>query len=371
MYHVSEDYQNALNEIELFKASEDKVTGNVLPTIELNSNFTKQDSTNNSFVGTEQRQTFITLRQPLFRGFQEFASIDYAQKLSQTKKLAKEVVKQEVKLNIADLSVQVYRFMQEKELLNELLKINNDNFELIKKREKIGKSKKSELLRAKANVLRLKAQITQLNEQLETTLLELKRATGLEVDKVDYNIKFTGTQFDIDEHPSIKAAKLLYEAGSDLIDSSKGNHYPQVDLSANYYLEQEGVFNQREWDMALNLTFPIYEGGRSASEIKEQELIKKRNYITYLKTKRDLSTLLKKLETQSRLVKQQIKAYESSVKASYKSYQEIRKDFKLKLTTNLELNNALELYLQEKRNLIELESKEKFVSLQQTIIKGN
>ena len=46
-YKTNEDYLSALNEIELFKATEDKTFGNVLPTLELNSNYTKQSSTNN------------------------------------------------------------------------------------------------------------------------------------------------------------------------------------------------------------------------------------------------------------------------------------------------------------------------------------
>lgn len=369
-YKTNEDYLSALNEIELFKATEDKTFGNVLPTLELNSNYTKQSSTSNSFVGAEQRQTFLTLRQPLFRGFSEFAAMDYAEKLSETKRLAKKVVKQDLQLRIADLSMQAFQLMREKELFSELLRINNNNYQLIKEREKIGKSKKSDLLRARANVLQLKAQMTQLNEQLETTLIDLKRVTGIEVDRIEYQAPIRQQTFNIEEHPSVKAAKILSDAGDDLIKSSKGNHYPSVDLSANYYLEQEGVFNQRDWDMAVNLTFPLYEGGRSSSEIREQELIKKRNQISYEKTKRDVETLLRKLSTQGLLIKQQVEAYESSVKASYKSYQEILKDYKLRLTTNLDLNNALEVYLQEKRNLIQLESKAKFIQLQESIIKG-
>ena len=369
-YESNEDYQNALNEIELFKATEDKTLGNVLPTLELNSNFTTQSTPTNSFIGAEQRQTFITLRQPLFRGFSEFAALDYAEKLSMTKKLAKKVVKQDIQLRIADLSMQAYRLIKEKELFRELIRINNNNYKLIKKRERIGKSKKSDLLRARANVLQLKAQMTQLNEELKTTLIDLKRVTALEVNSVEYNYQKSDIVFNIEEHPSIKVARTLYEAGDDLIDSSKGNHYPQVDLSANYYLEQEGVFNQRDWDMAVNLTFPLYQGGRTSSEIREQELIKKRNLIAYEKAKRDLQTLINKLDTQAKLIKQQVEAYKLSVKASYSSYQEILKDYKLRLTTNLDLNDALEVYLQEKRNLIQLESKEKFIELQSSIIKG-
>lgn len=369
-YKSNEDYLNAINEIELFRATEDKTFGNVLPTLELNSNYTKQDSTNNSFVGTEQRQTFITLRQPLFRGFSEFAAIDYSEKLSETKELAKKVVKQDIQLRIADLSMQAYSLIEEKKLFGELLKINTNNYNLIKKRERIGKSKKSDLLRARANVLQLKAQLTQLNEQLKTTLIDLKRVTGLDVTSVEFKAPQSQSTFNIDNHPSIRAAKLLYEAGDDLIKSSKGGHYPEVDLSANYYLEQEGVFNERDWDMAVNLTFPLYEGGRTSSEIREQELIKNRNKIAYEKNKRDLETLLKKLSTQVVLVKEQVSAYEASVRASYSSYQEILKDYKLRLTTNLDLNNALEVYLQEKRNLIQLKSKEKFIQLQESIIKG-
>jgi outer membrane protein len=369
-YQSNEDYQTALNEIELFKATEDKTFGEVLPTLELNSNYTRQSSTNNSFIGAEQRQTFFTLRQPLFRGFSEFAAIDYAEKLSETKKLAKKVVKQDLQLRIADLSMQAYQLMNEKNLFTELIKINDQNYKLINQRTKIGKSKKSDLLRARANLLQLKAQMTQLNEQLETTLIDIKRVTGMVVSQIDYQAPQMSQNFDIEEHPSVKAAKLIAAASDDLIKSSKGNHYPDIDLSANYYLEQEGVFNQRDWDMAVNFTFPIYEGSRSSSEIREQVLMKKRSEIAYQKTKRDLQTLLKKLRTQSLLIKQQVEAYNSSVKASYSSYQEILKDYKLRLTTNLDLNNALQVYLQEKRNLIQLESKAKFILWQEAIVKG-
>jgi outer membrane protein TolC len=138
-YKDNENYLNAVNEIKLFKVKEDKVFGNILPTLELNSNFTKQPSTNNSFVGTEQRQTFLSLRQPLFRGFSEFNALEYAQKLSETKKLAKEVVKRELQLQIADVFMQAYGLQKEISLFKELVKTNNNNFKLVKERQKIGK----------------------------------------------------------------------------------------------------------------------------------------------------------------------------------------------------------------------------------------
>jgi len=369
-YKENESYLNAVNEIKLFKVKEDKVFSNILPTLELNSNFTKQPSTNNSFVGTEQRQTFLSLRQPLFRGFSEFNALEYSQKLSETKKLAKEVVKRELQLQIADVFMQAYGLQKEISLFKELVRTNNDNFELVKQRQKIGKSKKSDLLRSQASLLQVKAQLTQLNEQFQIRLVDLERLTNKKVKKLTFQKINPIRKFDLNEHPSVKAAKLLYEASDELIASSKGNHYPQIDFNANYYIEQEGVFNQRDWDMAVNLTFPLYEGGRTSSEVREQELIKKRNAISYERVKRDLDTLLQKLSIQSRLLNRQLSAYELSVKASNSSYKEIMKDYKLRLTTNLDLNDALQIYLQEKRNLIQLDVKKKFIQLQEIIIKG-
>jgi len=369
-YKENENFKNAINEIEIFQAREDGTFGNVLPTLELNSNYTKQSATNNSFVGSEQRQSFITLRQPLFRGLSEFNALDYAEKLSETKKLAKEVIKRELQLQIADQFMQAYGLQKEISLFKELVIINTNNFKLIKEREKIGKSKKSDLLRAQANLLQIKAQLTQLNEQLETSLIDLQRLTNKRSDNLKYIDIKKMDNFTVDTHPSVKVARLLFEASDDLIASSKGNHYPQLDFNANYYLEQEGVFNERDWDMAVNLTIPIYEGGRTSSQIREQELLKKRNALILEQTKRDLETMLKKLNTQSTLLNQQLRAYELSVKASYESYREILKDYKLRLTTNLDLNNALESYLQEKRNLISLDTKKKFIHLQEIIIKG-
>lgn len=369
-YNQNEDFQTAINEIKIFKAQESQTFGNVLPTLELNSNFTKQSGTNNSFVGTEQRQTFLSLRQPLFRGFSEFNAIDYAEKLSKTKKLAKEVVKRELQLKIADTFMQAYGLQKEIDLFKELVNINNKNFVLIKRREKIGKSKKSDLLRSRASLLQVKSELTQLNERLQTSLIDLERLTNKKAKVLTYKEVYPKRVFNLEEHPSVKASKLLYEASDDLIASSKGGHYPQLDFSANYYLEQEGVFNQRDWDMAVNLTLPLYEGNRTSSEIREQKLTQKRSLITYEKVKRDLATLLKKLDVQSKLLDQQISAYKLSVRASNESYKEILKDFKLRLTTDLDLNNSLSAYLNEKRNLIQLDVKKKFIKLQELIIKG-
>jgi|LUMW01.1.fsa_nt_gb outer membrane protein len=372
LYVKNETYINATQELELAKTQEAKVFGDILPSLELNSNYTKQSSTQNDFVGSTQRQTFLTLRQPLFRGLKEFAALDYAQKLLEIKKLTKEAVKREVQMLIANHFMLVYQLKQELALSKELIEINQKNYEFIKQRQKIGRSKKSDLLVARATLLSSRSELYQQQEQLKKVILDLSRVIQTPLESFEYSLKDmdSNPNMNIDTHPSVVASKILYEATEQQIKIAKSGHYPTVDLSANYYLEQEGTFNQRDWDMAVNLTFPIFSGNKTSKEIVEQKIVKQQNQNNYLKTRNDLKVMMDKIFMTISLAKKQLRAYEASTAASLSGYKEVLKDYKLRLTTNLELNSSLQNYIQEKKKLIQIQAKEKLAKVQIAILNG-
>ena len=372
LYSNTEQYKFAINEINIFTSKEDQLFSGILPSLELNSSFTRQPETSLSFIGNEQRQTFLTLRQPLFQGMKQFAALNYAQKLSKSKLFSKESVKREIKLKIGNLFLRVHQLGEEIKLYNELITIKKSNYNLVRKRQKIGKSKMSELLTSKASLAISKAEIIQLKDQQKNAIIDLKRILQIPFDDLVLGpINSKAAVINIDNHPSIKAAKLLYDASDDLIKSSKSGHYPTVDFSANYYLEQEGVFNERDWDVAVNLNLPIYSGGKTTASVLEQKLNKKNNFLNYQRIKKDLRTLFTKIESNYNYSLLQIKAYKLSTEASYKSYIENLSDYKLKLTNDLNLNNSLESYIKEKQRLIRLKSSSQLLKLQLLILNGD
>jgi outer membrane protein len=348
----NEDIQRAINQIHVSEAQLDIALSTALPTLSLQSSFVRQASTQSTFVGKEQRQTLLNLRQPLFRGFKSFRSYEFAKQLIKTQELAQDAIMREVQFRFIDLYFDLLKQQKDISLLEESLVSNRNNLKELEKRMQIGRSRKSEVLSTKTQLLRSQGQLLEARERYSLSQKQLARLLNKEVTSEltePTSKKLPDRTNIVDDHPSLKAAKLRLENSEIVVSIEKSDHYPTVNLNANYYLDQEGNFNQREWDFSVNLNLPLYEGGRSSAEIREAKLQQMNTKLEVETISNDLKNLVSQITTSLSLATEQLKTLQESVKTSYDNYQEIKKEYDLKLTNSIEVNNALESYLQEKR----------------------
>src|SRR5690606_36906156 len=69
--------------------------------------------------------------------------------------------------------------------------------------------------------------------------------------------------------PDLAARRQEIKVSESQIDIAKGGHYPSLDLVTNYYFDRTGVLQTSEWDLALVVSVPLYQGGTVTSQVRE------------------------------------------------------------------------------------------------------
>ena len=247
-----------------------------------------------SISPAEQSTTLITLQQPLFRGFREFAALRQSKHLMHSQQQALLGAARQLFYDLATAYNQVLALQGDVFHYREQLKLNQKQLEEQKKFYQIGRSKVTD-------VYAFSAQVTSLQVQLETTLGLLEAAknalvyyTGwdrdvlLEDQEQNWSLNETISSYlkKIDDREDIQLAQknmLANEAG---IDINFGQHYPSMDFYADYYFNRPGVLKTVHWDVRFVLTLPIFQGGVIQSQVRQAHSMYRQSQLVLSQTRK-------------------------------------------------------------------------------------
>lgn len=340
--------QSSKLDISIAHEDKDLMMGNILPTINFNANYIKQDSAGNAFVRDEQKTYSISLNQPLFRGLREFKVLDQAKMREEANKLLYEYAWMNQASNYTNQYFDLFTNLKTQDLTRELISASQDREKYLKDRVRIGRSRKSDYLTAQAQTLRAKRELSVLqnNERILRQSLAFNLSIATVTNPSETKDKETKVEFDVllselNSHPLLKARKLEIEIVRKEVGIAKGEHLPTLDLNGNYYLERQGAFAQNEWDLSLNLTFPIYNGSKTVAATDKASLQLRQAMFNLQTAQQDLRLLLKELTTNYSASLSQLRLAKEASVLDKKNYSEFKKEYELGLLTNLEVVTAL------------------------------
>src|SRR5690606_23608278 len=123
------------------------------PEINLTGAITRQEDDEvfrRGFGQQTQKSLQLQLEQPLFQGFKEFAALRMAKAQNAIGQTQLELAKLNLYQALADIFYNILSIETEIELTKELAKISQDRIGYLEKRVKVGRSRKSELISARA-----------------------------------------------------------------------------------------------------------------------------------------------------------------------------------------------------------------------------
>jgi len=331
----------------------------IYPRLNLNSNYTKQDDGGGSLIRTNQRSTFLQLRQPLYQGGREYAGLDTAKYRIEAGRADKEISKIEISQTLAGLFFELSKQNEILKLNQELEKLSQERVQFLQKRVQIGRARSSELVAAQAQLFSAESQIEnnrQSISEIENRIFLLTQvkppyatqdlaANWNLKNKETYSIRSEVNPFQLKMNYDLQIAKLE-------VDSFKANHNPSLDFSANYYLEREGVFNRAEWDFSFNLTFPLFQGGQTVSEVRKSLLKERISTLDQQQIQNNLEVDIQNLYNAAETGYTQSLKLKQAVDLGLKNYRQTLKEYELSLVNNLEVIQAMNLYIQYKKDYI-------------------
>ena len=339
---------------ELAKQAGEKMfqaVGGLLPSIMGSAGYLREEGTSRSSGKPvpDEPTVKITATQPLFRGGREYFGVRQAGKLAGAQK---ESAKQSELTLFRDLVQGFYAVISaEQDLagMDTQMKAYDERIRDLQNRERLGRSRTSEILSAQSARASLLAQQEQLKGQLGVARETLSFLTGLDnsvaltdsapsatmLQPLEYYLQGIGTR------PDVKSAALKSDAAQAGLWVARCALLPSLDLMGNYYLQRTGISSDIKWDAQLALTVPLFAGGANLSRIREASSVERQAALEMTRIRRLAEQDIRVAYTRVATDLAQVKALAEAADLAERNYQEQSSDYKLGLVTNIDVMQAL------------------------------
>jgi outer membrane protein len=297
--------------------------------------------------------------QTLFNGFKAFAAIK-GSKYEKNQRIDEKVRAEQ--LLLVDVANAFYLLIEKQEDVRALRRIEtalSDRITELRAREKLGRSRPSEVVNAKAQFYAVQSSIEVVKNQATLARQLLEFLVGQPVrDIADvYDIPDTlqpeGYYVAKSEcRPDVQAARyasLVARQEYRMVDS---DFLPTVDFEADYYTQRTGFNKGVDWDIALKVNVPIFDGGYTVGRSKEYQLKADQKDLEYRRARRkapyDIKDAYASLTTALAVHESLRKAY-TTAKLNYHLQ---RKDYERSLVNNLEVLASIQTLQDAQRNYI-------------------
>lgn len=361
---LSDIYQMALSKSEALKIQkldgdqlEEKVSAaksEIYPNLSLDGSYGKREDRGTSLDNPQSLS--LSMVMPIFKGFKEYSALRQLKYEKSELRSGLEQLKLDIYFQVLEYVYGYVAIIKEKNNEEEYLKLTEKRVQEIKDRSNIGKASKSDFLEAKAKQSSVNANLSFIEGKKAIALENLSFLTGegpvpqMPIITADYEIppleKFHER---IKNLPKVNEWENKILKAQEVIEFNKGGHYPTLDLEGDYYLHQQDPSSSADWQVLLKLKFPLYEGGKTNSQIASAVIEKAKMQIAL---EREISKIKNQINIlYSNIIsgKKRLNDYGETLNYSEKSYLEKTKDYRLGLSTNLDVFNALDVYMQNKK----------------------
>lgn len=322
-----------------------------------------------------RRERKITFSQPVFLGFRAIAALGAAGSLHSQRTEEWIRAKQLLFMDVSDAFYGVLKDQKDIEVLNQTNNLLRERIETLTEREKIGRSRPSELATAKASLKRLEAGLAKARGELAISQHLLSYLIGTPVAAA----QLTDTDLSkdmrpaleayvefVDSRPDVEAARQSMKTAFRGIINAQSYFWPEINVEGNLYQKREGFQSGIDWDMLLKMTIPLFRGGENIGKIKESISVWKKYKYAYQLARRDAELDIKQSFEYWVSSLEVSKASEDAAVASQESYDMQKDEYSRNLVNNLDVLAALETLHTVKReaNTAFYDMKQNFWQLQ-------
>jgi len=306
---------------------------------------------------SSQRQFVFT--QKLFSGFKEFAAIAGSRSERGQRENEKKRAEQ---LLLVDVAGAFYLVMEERDDIRTLQRIKGILMSRIKdlrQREALGRSRTSEVVNAKAQLFAVEAEIelVKSQESVARDLLEflVGKPVGELSNSSDHFPALNGEDYYVSkaEHRfDVNATRCAWELAEKNIIVATSGFLPSVSAQANYYTQRTGFDKDVNWDAALTVNVPVFEGTETLGQVKEAMAQARVSELTYMRTKRLATQEIRDSFTQFKNSVSQYRALKKALNAAEANYYLQKQDYQYSLVNNLDVLQAIQTMQDTRRNYI-------------------
>ncbi|OGW87248.1 MAG: hypothetical protein A3C35_07090 [Omnitrophica bacterium RIFCSPHIGHO2_02_FULL_46_11] len=325
----------------------------------------------NSLRAADRREVKFVVNQPLFQGFKSLGALTGAGGYRKQKKYEWLRAKELLFLDVTHAFYQFLQYKNELEIIKQMQKVLTDRFSDLDNREKIGRSRLSEVATAKAKMKTTDAEFARLNGAVEIakSILEFLIATSFDPSQLDdqelKELPHDQIKLYLDHleaRSDVRAAKQAMHVARKNLIVAQSSLWPVISLEHNRYTRRDGSQSEINWDVLFKIDVPLFRGGGNLGKIKEAISNFKNAKRMYERTKREADLEVKESHQNWIASVNQFKALTESVFAAEENYRLQKDEYTHNLVNNLDVLDALELLYQARRdaNRVYYEMKENY-----------
>ena len=333
--------------------------GTALPHVSFSSTDTKRDASSSSLYPLTSYERKFVFKQTLFSGFREFIAMSGSKNERGQRVNEKERAEQ---LLFVDVSDAFYLLNEEQEDMTVLKKTRGALIERVRElreRERLGRSRKSEVVNAQARLYSIEAEIESVKTQETVTRNLLEFLIGRPVRQLDAS---RGADFYPEKEsyyiakmvlrPDVMAKEDALEVARKKTGIAKSDFLPTISAEGNYYASRNTTPANSKWNASLNVDVPIFEGTETHGAVKEASAKEKISELELTQAKRlaeqEIRDSYAKFTSAISVKTALKKAYVSALM----NYNLQSKDYKLNLVNNLDVLEAIQALQDARRNYI-------------------
>jgi outer membrane protein len=331
--------------------------GEILPHVSFASGDKWSQST--GFVSKFHERKFV-FSQLLFSGFKEFAAISGSRLEHQERE--NERIRAE-QLLFRDVSDAFYLLMQERGDLESLDIIKKALINRIKElngREKLGRSRRSEVVNTEAQLYAVVADYQLIKQQEVVVRQLLEFLVGRPVSEIIDDEPFFKLVKTEDYYvaratsrPDVVAALKSSEIFKKQVIIARSDLFPHVSVGGNTYLDGRTITGtENNWDVTLNIDVPIFQGTETWGAVRAAGSQARQAELTLRHVKRLAVEEIREDYARFDFSVTRYEALKNALSAAEMNYILQDKDYKYNLVNNIDVLQAIQAWQEAKRNYI-------------------
>ncbi len=298
----------------------------------------------------ERVERKFVIRQPLFQGFKTMAGLSAA---SSFKKQRSAEWRRAAQLLYQDVSLAYLQSLLHKkeiEVIEGVLALYEERLKDLSEREKIGRSRESELATARSRMRILEAELAQERGGLAVSLTLLEFLTGMPIGIEQLQEVSLPTEERELEHclmaatqrPDVEASRQGVRNAWSQVVAAQSGFWPLVSLENNQYDRREGFQSDISWDLLFRADIPLFRGGENLGKMKVALSRFKQAKLTQVQSLRQASLEVRQTYRQWETSLTRYFSLQEAVKASEENFRLQQEDYNRNLVSNLDVLAALE-----------------------------
>ncbi|MCC7519826.1 MAG: TolC family protein [Verrucomicrobiae bacterium] len=305
-------------------------------------------ATRSGGYGKDRFSTRLRVSQPLFQGFREFNAAAAARADAESQRQIARRFRQTLYRDVAEVFYQTLTYEGDLRILGDVEDALEERIGELEKRVQLGKSRSSELLTAQTDLANARVLSEQARGLLGATRELLAFFTGLKAEvlalkdtqKMPAAEALEAWLVRTGERADIMAAIAAERSAARQLSAAKGELWPSISVSGNYYLNQHPD-SPLNWDVTLTCDLPLFDGGILAAKVRAQKARLRSSTLSLSQVRRDAERETRTAYNNFVSASARWLRLDETCRISTQAWETQKRDYHLGVSSNLDVLNAL------------------------------